>query len=155
MSASDRGNGRAVTPDLTPTAAAEKRDGRDNVHPLARLAHGAYSPTVLAPARERHLDALRARFPAADLTILGLQATRLAQLAAVGEWLDGKGSPIRNKRLGTTWPAADYWMRVASAFERQHERLEAQAREAGGTSPHQTLASIAAELEAGDQDGGE
>jgi hypothetical protein len=101
------------------------------------------APGELGPVRERHLEHLLARFPMADVTILGLQATRLAQLELVGVWLDDRGI-MRNRRTGTIYPAADYWAKVASAFERQHERLEAQ-RASTSTHPDATLVG---ELEA-------
>jgi hypothetical protein len=114
-----------------------------NLRPDAATKHGAHSPAQVAPIRERHLAALRERFPAADVTILGLQASRLAVLEMVGVWLDGRGI-LRNRRTGTVWPAADYWAKTASAFERQHERLEAQAREASDV-PGQALAAALAD----------
>lgn len=130
MSTRDRGNGRGKAPSVAPSEAGESRrgGGRDNVHPQAATTHGAHSSALAAPLRERHLAALRERFPNADVTILGLQATRLAQMELVGVWLDERGI-MRNRRTGTTYPAADYWARVASAYERQHERLEAAERE--------------------------
>jgi hypothetical protein len=138
MSIEDREASAAVGPHVGSTG------GRDNVHPLAATKHAGYSKTLIAKRQGAHLDRLREQFPTADVTILGLQASRLAQLELVGEWLDGKGI-IRNKRFGTVWPAAEYWGKVASAFERQHERLEAQARETG-VPPGQSLAEITAEL---------
>jgi hypothetical protein len=137
----------AVPPPGTPTTS--HGGGHDNVRPDAATKHGAHSPELVAPIRERHLDALRQRFPKADVTLLGLQATRLAQLELVGLWLDGKGI-IRNRRFGTIWPAAEYWAKVASTFERQHERLEAQHPDDGSRTP--SLAQITAEY-AGNGDG--
>jgi hypothetical protein len=98
-----------------------------NLDPMARLEHGAHSPAKVAAASERHLTALRERFPNADVTILSLQASRLAQLELVGAWLEPRGV-IRNTRTGTIYPAALYWWKVASAFERTHERLAEQER---------------------------
>ncbi len=110
------------------------------MHPMAATKHGAHSPALLEPVREQHLERLLTRFPQADVTILGLQATRAAQLQLVGAWLDGKGI-IRNKRFGTIWPAAEYWGKVALAYERANERLEQQQREAA-PNPAESLAEI-------------
>lgn len=137
MSTGDSSNGRSVGPHVGPST---RRDPAKNAE-----RHGAYSPSAVAKIKDGYLDSLKAAFPKADVTILGLQATRLAQLELVGAWLDGKGI-IRNKRFGTIWPAAEYWGKVASAFERQHERLEAQEREvSGGRRSVPTIAEIMAE----------
>jgi hypothetical protein len=149
----------AEAPSEAPIAPAEsprRGGGRDNVHPLAATTHGAHRAELVAPIRERHLEALRERFPTADVTVIGLQATRLAQMELVGVWLDSKGGPIRNRRTGTIFGAADYWSKLASAYERQHERLEAQAA-ASGNGAAATLQQIEAEYAAGNggDDGGE
>lgn len=127
MSAEDSGNGRAGVPAEVPTGRAEtvRGGGRDNVHPLAATKHGAYSKAVTGELQAGHLERLRERFPAADVSVLSLQASRLAQLDVIGAWLAERGI-MRNRRTGTIYPAADYWARTASAFERQQERLEAQ-----------------------------
>jgi hypothetical protein len=108
------------------------------------VTHGAHSPARIAPARERHLERLREQFPQGDVTIIGLQATRLAMLDLVADWLGNRG-PIRNRRTGTTWPCVDLWAKTASAFERTHERLEHQQRESGGGTAN-ALGAIEAEL---------
>jgi hypothetical protein len=122
-------SGRGRNPNSLSALESNRRPQPQNVAGLGAQAstkHGGYSPAQLAPARERHLDALRGRFPLADVTILGLQASRLAVLESVGLWLDGRGV-LRNRRTGAIFSAADYWARTAAAYERQHERLEAQA----------------------------
>jgi hypothetical protein len=129
-----RGSPVPKTPPHNPNAV-------ENLRADAALRHGAHSPERIAPAREQHLDTLRERFPDADVTILGLQATRLAILELIGEWLGPRGI-IRNRRTGTTWPCADYWAKTASAFERQQERLEAQHRVA---DPQAALAAALAD----------
>jgi hypothetical protein len=154
MSIEDVGTVAAEAPSGVTTETGERGHGYDNVHPEASTKYGAHSPEIVAPIRDRNLVVLRERFPSADVTILGLQATRLAQLELVGIWLDSKGGPMRNRRTGTIFPAAEYWAKIASAYERQHERLEAQAASSGdGNGRTPTLAEIAAELATGD--GGE
>lgn len=138
MNTADMTTQSAVSASVTPTDARERlARGRANVHPQAARKHGGHSAALLAPIRERHLAWLQERFPTADVAILSLQASRLAQLELVGEWLDDRGI-MRNKRLGTTYPAADFWSKVASAFERQHERLE----EAQRSSPFDALSVL-------------
>lgn len=159
MNTDDTAKVASEAPSEAPSAPAEsprRGGGRDNVHAKAAVTHGAHSAELTAPIRERHLEALRERFPNADLTIVGLQATRLAQMELVGVWLDSKGGPIRNRRTGTIFGAADYWSKLASAFERTHERLEAQAA-ASGNGAAATLQQIEAEYAAGNggDDGGE
>jgi hypothetical protein len=121
---------------------------------MGALKHGAHSPAKVAPIRDRHLEALRERFPDADVAMLSVQASRLAIMELIGTWLDSRGI-LRNRRTGSIYEAAEFWQRTAAAFERRHDALEQQQRERGPrTAP--TLESITAEYagsNGGDDDG--
>lgn len=119
-----------------------------------QLTHGASTEALIRPLAEGYLDELAGEFPSASERVLRVQARRLAKLDRLGVYLDGKGE-IRHKRRGEVFPASALEEQISAAYLAEHRRLEAREHEAGASKPHQTLASIAEELEAGDQDGGE
>ena len=79
-------------------------------------------------------------FPTADVTILGLQAARLAQLELVGAF-PWTTAVIRDRRYGAVWPAAGLPREgLRRAFERQGANGSNSAREAGAPDPQKRLA---------------
>jgi len=157
MNTDDRALSVAVAPSEAPSETVEKArgGGRDNVHPLAARTHGAHSEPEIAPLRTEHLARLRRDFPAADNTVLYIQAERAAQLDLIGAFLDrkaGVSSVIRNRRTTTVWPAREYAAKVQSAYESTLRRLEEQ-HEVNGGKPGGALAAIEAEIAADGDDG--
>lgn len=128
-----------------------------NLSPNAAMRHGAHAERDIAPVRTEHLARLRLSFPSADDAVLTTQADRAAQIDLINAYLArrlGVGAVLRNRRTATVWPALEYAAKLASAYERQHERLEAQQRDSRD-NPGETLRSIEQEyLDAdGDDDG--
>jgi hypothetical protein len=154
MSREDSVSGRAVVPAEVPNAGGETtvRGGHGNVHPLAAVKHGAHRETEIAPLAESYLAELLVELPTASERVLRLQARRLARLELLGCFEDKHGV-LRNQRRGEPFAATLLAEKITSAFIRTHAGLEAQQREAGDTRGRETLASIAAELAAGDNGG--
>ncbi len=93
------------------------------------VTHGAHSEAQVAPLRAQFLDQLRRRLPAVDPELLVVQAHRQAQLTLLSEWIDQHGI-VRSARTGDVFAAAAFAERLASSFERQHDRLREIQREA-------------------------
>jgi hypothetical protein len=92
--------------------------------------HGAYSETAIRPIRERLVAELTKAFPSATSEEIATQAMRMAQLEALGIYLDERGV-IAHKRRGTIYPAAVFAEKLAAQFERQHALLLERERERG------------------------
>jgi hypothetical protein len=106
--------------------------------------HGAYSATAIQPIRERLVAELTKTFPSATAEEIATQAMRMAQLEALGLYLDQRGV-IAHKRRGTIYPAAVFAAQLAAQFERQHALLIERERDRGGRSPRDPLAGLAVE----------
>ncbi len=109
-----------------------------NLKPNARMTTGAHSEASIEPLRTEHLVRLRERFPSADDALLAIQAERAAQIDLISAYLGkraGVGAVLRNRRTATVWPAREFAAKLQGAYERLHERLEAQEREADTGDP--------------------
>jgi hypothetical protein len=102
------------------------------------VSHGAHSEVRIAPRRARILDELRQRFTGVDDDLLLVQAHRRAQLELLSDHLDVHGV-VRGGKRGEVTPAAAFAERLASSYERQHERLVALQREAEKVDPQAAL----------------
>jgi hypothetical protein len=114
--------------------------------------HGAHSEQLVAPLRERFLLELRERFNAVDDDLLVVQAHRRAQLELLSAWLDEHGV-VRGGKRGEITAAATFAERIASSYERQHERLVALQREAETVDPQAALDAYVAGLPNGEEAG--
>jgi hypothetical protein len=101
-----------------------------NLKATSATKHGAYSETAIRPIRERLVAELAKAFPSATSEEIATQAMRMAQLEALGVYLDERGV-IAHKRRGTVYPAAVFAERLAAQFERQHALLIERERERG------------------------
>ena len=101
-----------------------------NLKATSAVKHGAYSATAIRPIRERLVAELTKAFPSATSEEIATQAMRMAQLEALGVYLDERGV-IAHKRRGTIYPAAVFAEKLAAQFERQHALLLERERERG------------------------
>lgn len=141
------------------SADATKRERQlANLKPGAHVAHGAASSKHVQPLRERFLAELRRAFPAVPLADLNSQAERQALISLYGDYIDERGSPIKHRRQGTIYPAAQELGRLLAAYEKRSTELQALQGKRGGANPVGALESVADELaalDAGeDNDGG-
>ena len=110
-----------------------------NLKSTSAVKHNAYSETAIRPIRERLVTELTKAFPSATSEEIATQAMRMAQLEALGIYLDERGV-IAHKRRGTIYPAAVFAEKLAAQFERQHALLLERERERGRPSPLAGLA---------------
>ncbi len=113
--------------------------------------HGARSEAKVRPLRERFLAELHQAFPAVPLADLNSQAERQALISLYSDYVDERG-PIRHRRRGELFPAAQELARLLTAYEKRNTELRALQSQHDAT-PADDLASIVAELTAGDEDG--
>ncbi len=111
--------------------------------------HGATDEKLIRPLAEQYLAELTGEFPRASERVLRLQARRLAKLDRLASYLEGTGE-IRHKRRGEVFPASQLEESITSAFLSTQAKLEAQHAASGNGNGAGSLASIAAELAAGD-----
>jgi len=121
-----------------------------NLRPSASRKHEALSERALAPLRAKYRIELTAAFPHAASDEINIQASRLAMMERLQEWLDARG-PISHQRRGTTYPAADLLAKVVSAYERRRDVLAERERAYTGANGAVSLAAIVAEYEAKDE----
>jgi hypothetical protein len=114
---------------------------------LRAATHGAHSEALVAPLRVRFLERLREQYPAVGEELLRVQAHRAAQLELLTAWTDEHGI-VRSARTGEVYGAAVFAERLASAFERQADRLRELQREASRVDPFEALDAHVAELTA-------
>lgn len=107
--------------------------------------HGAYSEVLVAPLRAQFLEQLRERLPAVPDELLRVQAHRAAQLELLTAWTDEHGI-VRSARSGEVFGAAMFAERLASAYERQHDRLMQIEAEAVRVDPYQALEAHLAQI---------
>lgn len=101
-----------------------------NLRADAATVHGARSEAKLKPSRERYLTELRDQFPAAGEDELIMQASRLAQMDLLQQFLDWRGV-IRDRRRGETFPAAQLLASITAAYERRRDILAERERTKG------------------------
>jgi hypothetical protein len=107
-----------------------------NLRPNAATRHGVNVEARLAPLRERYLAEQRRLFPSAGEDEVTIQASRLAQMEVLQDFLDRRG-PIRHQRQGQTFAAADLLAKVTQAYERRRDLLA--AREERNSEPESLL----------------
>jgi hypothetical protein len=123
-----------------------------NLTPRSAVKHGAYSPELLAPERERILGELLASFPNVRRDRLELLAAQRARIVLLQAYVEARGI-IAHKGRGSTFPAVDRLQREESAYRVELSKIEDLHREAGATRPGDSLAAIIAEYAATDDNG--
>jgi hypothetical protein len=106
--------------------------------------HGAKSPALIAPLRDRFLTELRDRFPACDDQLLALQAHRAAQIELLGRFIEERG--VIRTRSGECYNAVRWCDKLSTAYENQHARLMAMQREAEQVEPTAQLEAVVSEI---------
>jgi hypothetical protein len=127
-----------------------------NLRSSSAVKHGGRSPERVQPLREKYLAELHEAFPNVPVADLRSQAQRQALISLYADYIDERGSPIRHRRQGTIYPAAQELGRLLAAHEKRNAELQVLNGRREG-SPHAALAAVVAELSAaenGDPDGG-
>jgi hypothetical protein len=133
---------------------AKRANQLANLKRTAATTHGAFSGRLIRQATGEHLASLAAQLPNASGEELRVQASRMAQIERLTQYIEAKGL-IRNQRQGTVYVAADLLAKLSTQFERQHALLLERER-TRPARPAETLETIIAELTAAensDQDG--
>ena len=116
-----------------------------NLRRPGAVIHGAHAESRVRPLRERFLAELHAAYPAVPLADLNSQAERQALIALYSDYVDERG-PIRHRRRGELFPAAQELARLLAAHEKRSVELHALQREHGGGRAGESLDAIVAEL---------
>jgi hypothetical protein len=105
--------------------------------PGPAVKHGAWSETLLAELRARHLAELRERYPDKDDTLRRLQAGRLARYERLTDFLDRADLAGLIQKDGKPREVALLVSRLEDAIERGHARLSGDgAANGGGVDPY-------------------
>jgi hypothetical protein len=121
--------------------------------PGPALQHGAFSETTLPALRTRFLEELRAQFPDADETLLGVQAGRLARYRVLTDFFDRTGFGGLIQSDGKPREVTLLISRLEDSIERCHGRLSGDGANGGGADPYAAYQRIVEQRGGGSGDG--
>lgn len=114
-----------------------------NLRPENSTKHGARSEALIRADSSEYVAELQRSYPAESEVWVRLQARRMAKIARLSAYLEGRPSEVLNQRHGKLNPAMGEEESLTRALLADLEKAEARKRDAGG-KPAAGLAALRA-----------